>query len=108
MGQSARAPAGPEVLDLVITNALILDHWGIVKADIGIRAGRIVAIGKAGNPDIMAGRGPGLGVGASPQGNAGGGRIGTAGGLDSHIPVLCPQLPDDAAGSPPTAPIGAT
>src|SRR5205809_5664833 len=55
MGQSARATSAEGTLDLVITNALILDHWGIVKADIGIRGGRIAGIGKAGNPDIMAG-----------------------------------------------------
>ena len=55
MGQSARATRGDGVLDTVITNALIVDHWGIVKADIGIRDGRIIGIGKAGNPDIMAG-----------------------------------------------------
>src|SRR5712692_7723418 len=55
MGQSARATRADGTLDLVITNALILDHWGIVKADIGVRDGRIVGIGKAGNPDIMAG-----------------------------------------------------
>src|SRR5207249_12178251 len=63
MGQSARATAGDGVLDLVITNALILDHWGIVKADIGIRGGRIAGIGKAGHPDSMAGGTPGMGIG---------------------------------------------
>ena len=96
MGQSARATAGPGVLDLVITNALILDHWGIVKADIGIRAGRIVAIGKAGNPDIMAGVSPGMVIGASTEAIAGEGRIVTAGGIDSHIHFICPQLVDEA------------
>jgi urease subunit alpha len=96
MGQSARATAGPGVLDLVITNALILDHWGIVKADIGIRAGRIVAIGKAGNPDIMAGVSPGMVIGASTEAIAGEGRLVTAGGIDSHIHFICPQLVDEA------------
>ena len=67
MGQSARATAGQGVLDLVITNALILDHWGIVKADIGIRGGRIAGIGKAGNPDVMAGVTPGMVIGASTE-----------------------------------------
>src|SRR5215813_13774291 len=67
MGQSARATSGEGVLDLVITNALILDHWGIVKADIGVRAGRIVGVGKAGNPDIMAGVTAGMVVGASTE-----------------------------------------
>ena len=98
MGQSSRAlrkgPAG--ALDLVITNALIVDHWGIVKADIGIRDGRIVKIGKAGNPDIMAGVSPTMVVGASSEVIAGEGRIVTAGGLDSHIHMICPQLVNDA------------
>src|SRR5437773_7158669 len=66
MGQSARATAGDGVLDLVITNALILDHWGIVKADLGIRGGRIAGLGKAGHPDLMAGVTPGVGIGAAP------------------------------------------
>src|SRR5262249_14978297 len=67
MGQSARATRGDDVLDTVITNALIVDHWGIVKADIGIREGRIVGIGKAGNPDIMAGVTRGMVVGAGTE-----------------------------------------
>jgi urease subunit alpha len=96
MGQSARATAGEGVLDLVITNALILDHWGIVKADIGVRGGRIVAVGKAGNPDIMAGVTPGMVIGASTEVIAGEGRIVTAGGIDSHIHFICPQLVDEA------------
>src|SRR4029434_433012 len=75
MGQSARATAADGVLDLVITNALILDHWGIVKADIGVRGGRIVGVGKAGNPDIMAGVTPGMVVGAATEVIAGEGRI---------------------------------
>jgi len=106
MGQSARATAGPEVLDLVITNALILDHWGIVKADIGIRGGRIVGIGKAGNPDIMAGVSPGMVVAASTEVIAGEGRIVTAGGIDSHIHFICPQLIDEALASGLTTLIG--
>jgi urease subunit alpha len=106
MGQSARATAGPEVLDLVITNALILDHWGIVKADIGIRGGRIVGIGKAGNPDIMAGVSPGMVVAASSEVIAGEGRIVTAGGIDSHIHFICPQLIDEALASGLTTLIG--
>jgi urease subunit alpha len=96
MGQSARATAGEGVLDLVITNALILDHWGIVKADIGIRGGRITAIGKAGNPDIMAGVTTGMVIGASTEVIAGEGRIVTAGGIDSHIHFICPQLVEEA------------
>src|SRR6185295_16917129 len=106
MGQSARAIAGDGVLDLVITNALILDHWGIVKADIGIRAGRIVAIGKAGNPDIMAGVTAGMVIGASTEVIAGEGRIVTAGGIDSHIHFICPQLVDEALSAGLTTLIG--
>ena len=106
MGQSARATAGPDVLDLVITNALILDHWGIVKADIGIRAGRIVAIGKAGNPDIMAGVSAGMVIAASTEVIAGEGRIVTAGGIDSHIHFICPQLVDEALSAGLTTLIG--
>jgi urease subunit alpha len=106
MGQSARATAGDGVLDLVITNALILDHWGIVKADIGVRGGRIVAVGKAGNPDIMAGVTPGLVIGASTEVIAGEGRIVTAGGIDSHIHFICPQLVDEALAAGLTTLIG--
>ncbi len=67
MGQSSRATRASSALDLVITNALIIDHWGIVKGDIGIRDGRIVKVGKAGNPDTMAGVDPELVVGASTE-----------------------------------------
>jgi urease subunit alpha len=84
------------VLDCVITNAVILDHGGIVKADIGLRDGRIVGIGKAGNPDVMAGVSSSMVVGASTEVIAGEGRIVTAGGLDSHIHMICPQLVNDA------------
>jgi urease subunit alpha len=106
MGQSARATAAEGVLDLVITNALILDHWGIVKADIGVRAGRIAGVGKAGNPDIMAGVMPGLVIGASTEVIAGEGRIVTAGGIDSHIHFICPQLVDEALAAGLTTLIG--
>jgi urease subunit alpha len=106
MGQSARATAGEGVLDLVITNALILDHWGIVKADIGIRGGRIVGIGKAGNPDIMAGVTAGMVIGASTEAIAGEGRIVTAGGIDAHIHFICPQLVDEALAAGLTTLIG--
>ena len=94
------------MLDLVITNALILDHWGIVKADIGVRAGRIVGIGKAGNPDIMAGVTTGMVVGASTEVIAGEGRIVTAGGIDAHIHFICPQLVDEALAAGLTTLIG--
>ncbi|HEX4355256.1 MAG TPA: urease subunit alpha, partial [Polyangiales bacterium] len=87
MGQSQRT--NRQAVDLVITNALILDHWGIVKADIGIKAGRIAGIGKAGNPDIQ----PGVDIiiGPGTEALAGEGMIVTAGGIDSHIHFICPQ-----------------
>jgi urease subunit alpha len=92
MGQSASVTSQAGALDVVITNAVIVDHWGIVKADIGIRGGRIVGIGKAGNPDIMSGVTPGMIVGASTEAIAAEGRIVTAGGVDSHVHFICPQL----------------
>src|SRR5947207_1077610 len=92
MGQSASATSQAGALDVVITNAVIVDHWGIVKADIGIRGGRIVAIGKSGNPDIMNGVTPGMIVGAATEAIAGEGKIITAGGLDRHVHFICPQL----------------
>ncbi|HVP71391.1 MAG TPA: urease subunit alpha, partial [Gemmatimonadaceae bacterium] len=91
MGQAVRATRASGALDLVITNAVIIDHWGIVKADIGVRDGRIVAIGKAGNPDLMTGVTEGMVVGASTEVIAGEGKIVTAGGLDAHIHFICPQ-----------------
>jgi len=92
MGQSASVTSQAGALDVVITNAVIVDHWGIVKADIGIRGGRIVAIGKAGNPDIMNGVTPGMIVGAGTEAIAGEGKIVTAGGIDAHVHFICPQL----------------
>jgi urease subunit alpha len=93
MGQSSTATRESEhgTLDLVITNALIIDHWGIVKADIGIRASRIVKIGKAGNPDVQTGVDPDLVVGAATEVIAGEGKIVTAGAIDSHIHFISPQ-----------------
>src|SRR4029453_2106901 len=73
-----------------------IDHWGIVKADVGIRDGRIVAIGKAGNPDLMAGVTPGMVIGAGTEVIAGEGKIVTAGGLDTHIHFICPQIVTEA------------
>jgi len=96
MGQSARATRAEQTLDTVITNAVIIDHWGIVKADIGIRDGRIVAIGKAGNPDLMSGITPGMTIGAGTEVIAGEGKIVTAGGLDTHIHMICPQIVNEA------------
>ena len=96
MGQSARATRAEQTLDTVITNAVIVDHWGIVKADIGIRDGRIAALGKAGNPDLMAGVTPGMTIGAGTEVIAGEGKIVTAGGLDTHIHFICPQIVTEA------------
>ncbi|HEY3593116.1 MAG TPA: urease subunit alpha, partial [Polyangiaceae bacterium] len=102
MGQSQR---GSDVsADVVITNALIVDHWGIVKADIGIKGGRISAIGKAGNPDVQ----PGVDIiiGPGTEIIAGEGNLITAGGIDSHIHFICPQQIDDALMSGVTTMIG--
>lgn len=93
MGQSAR---GLDALDLVITNALIIDHSGIYKADIGIKDGRIAGIGKAGNPDVLDGVDPNLVVGAGTEVLAGEGKIVTAGAIDSHVHFICPQLVTEA------------
>ena len=95
MGQSPQITAA-EAPDLLITNALIVDHWGIVKADIGIKNGRIAAIGKAGNPALMSGVHPQLVVGASTEVMAGEGLIVTPGGIDPHIHFICPQLIPEA------------
>lgn len=92
--------------DLVITNVVILDHWGIVKADLGIKSGKIVAIGKAGNPDIMDGVHSDLIIGASTEIIAGEGLIVTAGGIDTHIHFICPQLIETALYSGVTTLIG--
>jgi urease subunit alpha len=83
-------------LDLVITNAVVLEHWGIVKGDIGIRAGRIVGIGKAGNPLIQPGVDPRLVIGPGTEVVAGENLIATAGGIDSHVHFICPQLCETA------------
>jgi urease subunit alpha len=102
MGQSQRV--AKHVADTVITNALIVDHWGIVKADIGLKEGRIAGIGKAGNPDVQ----PGVDIiiGAGTEIIAGEGLIATAGGIDSHIHFICPQQVDDAMMSGITTMIG--
>ena len=102
MGQSQRVHA--DVMDTVITNAVILDHWGIVKADIGLKNGLISAIGKAGNPDIQ----PGISmvIGAATEIIAGEGMIVTAGGIDSHIHFICPQQIEEALMSGVTTMLG--
>ncbi|HEX5655554.1 MAG TPA: urease subunit alpha [Polyangiales bacterium] len=102
MGQSQRV--GRSVMDVVITNALIIDHWGIVKADIGIKAGRIASIGKAGNPDIQPG--VDIVIGPGTEIIAGEGLIATAGGIDSHIHFICPQQVEEALVSGVTTMIG--
>ncbi|WP_328356709.1 urease subunit alpha [Mycobacterium sp. NBC_00419] len=94
-GRATRADGAP---DTVITGAVIIDYWGIIKADIGIRDGRIVAIGKAGNPDIMSGVHPDLVVGPSTEVIAGNGRIVTAGAIDCHVHLICPQIMPEAIG----------
>jgi len=94
-GLATRADGAP---DTVITGVVILDYWGIIKADIGIRDGRIAAIGKAGNPDIMAGVHPDLVVGPSTEIIAGNGRIVTAGAIDCHVHLICPQIMEEALG----------
>ena len=92
MAQSADACRSNEnVLDFVITNVVIIDHWGIVKADIGIRDGRIVGIGQAGNPDTMDGVTPNMIIGAATEVHNGAHLIATAGGIDTHIHYICPQ-----------------
>jgi urease subunit alpha len=90
MGQSVatRAEGTP---DLVITGAVVLDHWGVVKADVGIRDGRVVALGKAGNPDTMSGVDPALVIGPNTEVLAGNGKILTAGAVDSHVHLIAPQ-----------------
>jgi urease subunit alpha len=106
MGQSQRVngPHRHEAVDCVLTNALIVDHWGIVKADIGLRGGRIAKIGKAGNPDVQPGVdiviGPGTEIIAAE------GMIVTAGGIDSHIHFICPQQIEESLTSGVTTMLG--
>jgi urease subunit alpha len=105
MGQSVatRAQGTP---DLVITGAVVLDHWGVIKCDVGVRDGRIVALGKAGNPDISDGVHPELVIGPSTEIISGNGYILTAGGIDCHVHLICPQIIDEALGSGVTTLIG--
>ena len=103
MGQSQVSQAEGAV-DTTITNALILDHWGIVKADVGIRDGRIACIGKAGNPDVQPG--VDIVIGPGTEIIAGEGKILTAGGIDSHVHFICPQLVGEALASGVTTMIG--
>ncbi|MFE1592419.1 urease subunit alpha [Nocardia sp. NPDC058705] len=105
MGQS-RATRADGAPDTVITGVVIIDHWGIIKADVGIRDGRICGIGKAGNPDTMSGVHRDLVVGPSTEIIAGNGRILTAGAIDCHVHFICPQLMDEALGGGITTLIG--
>ena len=101
--QRTRAQGTP---DTVITNALVLDHWGVVKADVGIRDGRIVGIGAAGNPDVMDGVHPALAIGPGTEIIAGEGKILTAGGIDAHIHWISPQQAWEALASGITTMLG--
>ncbi|MEV0591094.1 urease subunit alpha [Nonomuraea cavernae] len=103
MGQ-ARATRAEGAADLVITGVVILDHWGVVKADVGVAGGRISAIGKAGNPDTMDG--VDIVIGPSTEILSGNGKILTAGAVDSHVHLICPQLLDEAIGSGVTTIVG--
>jgi len=105
MGQSVatRADGAP---DLVITGAVVLDHWGVVKADVGVRDGRIVALGKAGNPDITNGIHPALVIGPSTEVLSGNGMILTAGGIDCHVHFIVPQIIEEALASGLTTLVG--
>ncbi|HYK76539.1 MAG TPA: urease subunit alpha [Daejeonella sp.] len=106
MGQSTHAVRSQSVLDFVILNATIIDHWGIEKADIGIKDGKIVCIGKAGNPDTMDGVHPDMIIGASTEVHAGEGLIATPGGIDTHIHFISPQQIETAMFSGVTTMIG--
>ena len=106
MGQSSRAVSAGGALDTVITNAVILDYWGIVKADIGIKDGRIVAIGKAGNPDTMPNVTPGMECGAGTEAISAEGCIVTAGAIESHVHFICPQQAWEALSAGITTMIG--
>jgi urease subunit alpha len=102
-GSTTRAQGSP---DTVITNVVVLDHWGVVKADVGIRDGRIVALGKSGNPDIMDGVHPALRIGPGTDVIAGEGRILTAGGVDCHVHFISPTIVTEALASGITTLIG--
>ena len=102
-GRATRAEGAP---DLVITGVVVLDYWGVVKADIGIRDGRITALGKAGNPDVMDGVHPQLVIGPGTEVIAGNGKILTAGVIDCHVHLICPQILDEGLATGVTTVIG--
>ena len=106
MGQNSDITGKNGALDMLITNALILDYWGIVKADIGIKDGKIAGIGKSGNPDVMNGIDPNLVVGSGTEVIAGEGMIVTAGGIDTHVHYICPQQVETSLYSGMTTMIG--
>ncbi|MEW2131452.1 urease subunit alpha [Streptomyces sp. NPDC005435] len=105
MGQS-RATRADGTPDTVITGVVVVDHWGVIKADVGIRDGRITGIGKAGNPDTMDGVHPDLVIGPETEVIAGNGRILTAGAIDAHVHFICPQIADEALASGVTTLVG--
>ncbi|PGH42951.1 urease subunit alpha [Micromonospora sp. WMMA1996] len=105
MGQS-RATRAEGALDTVVTGAVVLDHWGVVKADVGLRDGRIVALGRAGNPDTMPGVHPELVIGPATEVIAGNGRILTAGAVDTHVHFICPEIVTEALASGVTTLVG--
>src|SRR4051812_31137024 len=102
-GRATRAEGAPA---RVITGAVVLAHWGVVKADVGIRDGRIVALGKAGTPETMDGVPPELVIGPGTEVLSGNGKILTAGGIDCHVHFICPQIVPTALGSGVAAVIG--
>ncbi|HEY4650440.1 MAG TPA: urease subunit alpha [Pontibacter sp.] len=106
MAQSSTATRNQGVLDMVITNVVVMDHWGIVKGDLGIREGKIVAIGKAGNPDTSDGVDANMIIGASTEVHNGAGMIVTPGGIDTHIHYIAPQQIEHALFSGVTTMIG--
>jgi len=105
MGQGGWSSAQGAV-DLVITGAVVLDHWGVVKADVGVRGGRITALGKAGNPDVMDGVHPDLVIGPGTEVIAGNGKILTAGAVDCHVHLICPQILEESLVSGVTTIVG--
>ncbi|WP_110113146.1 urease subunit alpha [Bacillus sp. CGMCC 1.16541] len=106
MAQNGRITGKTGALDLVITNVIVIDHTGIVKADVGVKDGRIVGVGKSGNPDIMDNVDPHLVIGAGTEVISGEGKILTAGGVDTHIHFICPQQMEVALSSGVTTMIG--
>lgn len=106
MSQSSTKTRDQGVLDFVILNVIVIDHWGIVKGDVGIKDGKIVGVGKAGNPDTMDNVAPNMIIGASTEVHSGAGHILTAGGIDAHIHFICPQQIEHALFSGVTTMIG--